>query len=135
MMGMKYAIKNKMEDSDPGAKKLMDDAKVTKTAESKTIAGYKCTKTIVEFKDKSGKISKIDIWSTKDLPFSAKGQDGPLSKVEGAALEFTLSQGPITMTLIAREVLQEKVSDDKFTVPSDYKEMSMDELKKMTGGR
>ncbi len=135
MMGMKYAIKNKMDGSDEGAKKSMEDAKVTKTTENKIIAGYKCTKTIVEFKDKSGKISKFDIWSTKDLLFSARGQEGPLSKVEGAALEFTLSQGPLNMTLTAREVVQEKVADEKFTVPSDYKEMSMEDLMKMTGGR
>jgi len=135
MMGMKYAIKSKWDEADADSKKAMEDAKVTKTNENKIIAGYNCTKTIVEFKDKSGKSSKFDIWSTKELAFSAKGQEGPMSKVEGAALEFSIAQGPITMTLTAREVVIEAVSDDKFIVPSEYKEMSMDDLKKMTGGR
>jgi GLPGLI family protein len=134
-MGMKYVVRNKWDETDADAKKAMEDAKVTVTKETKIIAGYNCNKTIVEFNGKSGKTSKFDIWSTKDLAFTTKGQQGPTSKVEGAALEFTIDQGPISMTLTAREVRKEAVSDDKFIVPTDYKEMSMDELLKMTGGR
>lgn len=134
-MGMKYVVRSKWDETDADAKKAMENAKVTTTNETKKIAGYNCTKTIVEFKSKSGKNSKFDIWSTKELAFSTKGQQGPTSKVEGAALEFTIDQGPINMTLTAREVRKEAVSEDKFIVPSDYKEMSMEDLLKMTGGR
>jgi len=135
MMGNKYAIKSKVDEPNPEAKKVMDDAKVTQTTETKVIAGYKCTKSIIDIKDKSGESSQFEIWTTKELAFSGQGQEGPLSKVDGAALEFSIAQGPITMTLTARIVSKEAVSDDKFIVPKDYKEMSADDFKKSMGGR
>jgi hypothetical protein len=135
MMGNKYAIKNKMGEPDAETKKMLENSKVTPTTETKTIAGFKCNKTIIEFKDKTGTTSKFDIWSTKDLDFSTSGQGGWLSKIDGAALEFSMNQGPVSMTFTAREIVKEAVSDAKFIIPTDYKEMSMEDLMKMTGGR
>ena len=134
-LGNKYAHTSTFEEPNAEAKKLKTEAKVTNTNETKIIAGYKCTKYIVEMADKSGKKSQFEIWITKELAFSGKGQEGPLSKIDGAALEFSIAQGPITMTLTAREAFQEKVSDDKFTIPAGYKEMTIEELKMLTGGR
>jgi len=135
MMGNKYAVKSIIGEEDAETKKMLENSKITPTTETKIIAGYKCTKTIVEFKDKTGITSKFDIWSTTDLAFTSRGQGGWMSKIEGAALEFSINQGPISLTFSAKEIINEAVPDTKFVIPADYKEMSMDDLKKMTGGR
>lgn len=137
LMGNKYAIDNSTDKTTEESKKLYESAKVSITNEKKKIAGYTCTKAIVEFPSltSKGQTEKIEMWFTKELSLNKSYANGPMSKIDGSVLEFNINQGAFVMNLSAKEVLKQNVSDELFIVPSNYKIMTADELKKSLGGQ
>lgn len=136
MMGQKYAVSTDKAASEKENKEMESKAKVTVTNETKMIAGYKCKKAIVEFPSEKNpkETSKMTVWFTKDIELSKGYVKGPMSKIDGSVLEFSMNEGPMSMVLSAKEVVKTKVSDDKFIVPAGYKKVTQDELKQMMGG-
>jgi hypothetical protein len=131
IMGQKYAIKNDLTDED----KSYDATKVTVTKETKTIAGYKVTKAIIEMplRDQQEK-AKIDVWFTKELSLKSSYVAGANGKIDGAVLEYTVNQKGISMKFTAKEVTKETVDNAKFEVPDGYKVTTQEELMKSLGG-
>ena len=127
MMGKKAAIKmdsKEKKDADP---------KVEKTAETKTIAGYKCNKVIIT--DEEG--NKTELWVTKDI--IAAHDESEYKGVDGFMMEANISlsnQGMEgTMIMAAKKVSPEKIDSKQFEIPADYKVMTQEEFRKMmTGG-
>jgi len=136
LMGSKYAIDNSTDKNTEESKKLYESAKVEITSEKKKIAGYSCTKAIVEFPSQTnkGQTEKIEMWFTKELSLNKSYASGPMSKIDGSVLEFNINQGAFVMNLSAKEVVKQDVAKELFIVPSDYKIMTADELKKALGG-
>jgi GLPGLI family protein len=136
MMGQKYAIQNKSEDTDKATKELESKAKVEITKETKTIAGYTCKKAILEFPSEKNpkENSKMTVWFTEDIEVDKGYIKGPMSKIKGSILEFSVNEGPMAMILSAKSVVKEKVSDDKFITPEGYKSVTQEELQMMMGG-
>ena len=136
MMGQKYAITNDGKSVSPEQKKMMEDTKVEVTKETKKIAGYTCTKAIITV-PAGGKLKEatsMEIWFTKDLSLNKEFVAGPMGKIEGSALEFSIKQNGIDMKFSARDVLKQPVSDDLFLIPAEYKKMTQEELMKTLGG-
>lgn len=136
MMGQKYAIVNDGKSNTPEQSKMLEDTKVEITKETKKIAGYTCTKAIITV-PAGGKIkeaSKMEVWYTKELSMNKGYVSGPMSKIEGSALEFSIKQSGMDIKLTARDVLKQPVSDELFIVPTDYKKMTQEELMKTFGG-
>lgn len=128
MMGNKVAVKITKADiekeKNKGAK-----PKVEITNETKMIAGYNCTKAIV----KAEGAEPAEIWFTKDLAINngfSQGYDG----IDGMMLEYSVSQKMFTMKMTCTEIKADKVDDKVFEIPSDYKQMTREELMKMSGG-
>jgi GLPGLI family protein len=136
LMGQKYAVSADPSASEKEAKELESKAKVTVTSETKEIAGYKCKKAIIEFPSEknSKEMTKMTVWFTNELELDKGYIKGPMSKIDGSVLEFSMNEGPMAMVLSAKEVVKVKVADDKFIVPAGYKKVTQDELKQMMGG-
>ncbi len=130
MMGKKTAIKTTKEDAEKEkAKKGEYDVKVTE--ETKTIAGYKCKKAIVTFKDKEN--NPMEIWFTNELvatnsaKYSWKG-------IDGFMMEFSVDQGGRGMKFTCTDVKKQSVSDDMFKIPDGYAVITQEEMMKQYGG-
>jgi hypothetical protein len=101
--------------------------KVIKTNETATIAGYKSTKYIVEYADKS---IVQHIWAANDLKIPASafknsmsgGRGGSLfmEGIEGVPLKMTVSDKGSTSEMIATEVTKAKLNTADLQVPSGY---------------
>jgi GLPGLI family protein len=138
MMGQKYAIVSDMEDdSEKEAKELADKAKVNVTSETKKIAGFNCKKAIVTYQDpnQDNKEVSMTLWFTEELEADKGYMTGPMSKIKGAVLEYSIDQGVMSMVLSATSVTKEAVADQLFVAPPEYKQMTQEELQKMMGGR
>jgi GLPGLI family protein len=135
IMGQKYAVESK--EVNPDQKKMVEEAKVTVAKEQKKIAGYLCTKAVIEMpvSSTSKEITKMEMWFTKDLSFNPDFVGGPMSKIDGSVLEFEIKQSGMNMKLSAKEVVKQPVSDELFVVPTAYKKTTPEELKKAMGGR
>lgn len=136
---------------------LEDDANETNTDQdiepeiidlktSEQIAGYKCDKYEVKFKDKeSQEISKYYIWVAKSFKgsFYSPGDKGSSQgKLFNETLGFPFKQeitmttpmGDITTITVVTEAKKHSVSNSEFEIPAGYKVKSMDEFMGGMGG-
>ncbi|MFN4123833.1 MAG: DUF4412 domain-containing protein [Flavobacteriales bacterium] len=129
MLGQKIALtaENDEEEENP-----YKDAKVTVTDDTKTIAGYRCRKAIIEPKD--SKDGKLELYFTKDLGSNARNASGPFKQIEGAVLEYSIKQQGMDMKFTASTVSKENVPDSKFKIPDGYTFMSRKDFMKSMGG-
>ncbi|MEX1189435.1 MAG: DUF4412 domain-containing protein [Bacteroidia bacterium] len=134
MMGQKYAIE--VENDKEESKEMQDKVEVKNTKETKKIAGYTCTKAIITYPNPEKEKEEINmtVWFTEELEASKGFMTGPMKKIKGAILEYSIDQGAMSMLLSAKEVAKQAVKDDMFTVPADYKKVTQEELKNMMGG-
>lgn len=101
--------------------------KVTKTGETQTIAGYKCTKYLVE--ESNGKAVQ-QIWASKDLKIPAgafsrgiAGKGGQalfIEGVDGLPLKMVVTENGTTSEVVATAVSKAKITDADLQVPSGY---------------
>ncbi|MBX7203070.1 MAG: DUF4412 domain-containing protein [Bacteroidia bacterium] len=131
MMGQKYALTGAGEDAE--SKKAADETKVTISKETKKIAGYNCTKAVLEVPTKEGAPMNMEAWFTNDLKFNKGYAVGPLKKIDGTILQYSIMQNGMEMKLTAKEVVKEKVAADKFVIPADYTKMTQEEFMKAMG--
>jgi GLPGLI family protein len=125
MMGNKTYMT--MDDSQ-GQEKV-EKPEIVNTDETKTIAGYLCKKSIMKMKDGS----TMELYHTDKISSNMSGV--PNSKeLGGFPLEFSINQMGFKMKFIAQSVTAEKVSDDLFKVPGDYKFVTPEDMRKMYGG-
>lgn len=124
-MGNNIAIR--MNQEEIAKEQESKNVEVEYTEESKEILGYQCKKAIVTTDG-----IDTEIYYTKELPsFSTNGQP---NGIDGFPMQTIVSNDYFTMTSTVSEIRKEKVKKIKMEVPSDYKEMTMEELKKMQGG-
>jgi GLPGLI family protein len=129
VMGNKYMIKT----DNSKDKEKMSDAVVKELDETKTIAGYKCKKAEITFKDKSGKEQTTTVFYSEDIAnqMGFDKRNYQFKGIKGMPLEYEVkSENGMTMKMTAKSVTKENVSDDKFVIPSGYKETTMEEMQK-----
>ncbi len=131
VMGNKIATKSTEADIEKQNAE-QGDFKVQVTDETKTIAGYTCKKAVVT--DSDGETS--DIYFCEDIKLEGGNWSQKQFKdINGFPLMYSFKQRGINMQMTATKISAEKVDDSKFTIPSDYKEMTQEEMRKMFGGR
>ncbi len=133
MMGKKQAIKTTKSDAE-NEKKSEGDYDVKITDETKTIAGYKCKKAIINFKDKKANEGTTIIWFTNELE-ATNSEKYSWKGIDGYMMEFSVDQRGLGMKFSCTEVKKQAVSDDLFEIPEGYTIMTTEEMKKMYGGR
>lgn len=123
MMGNKSAIRTTAEEVKKN-EKSEKKPKVTLTGETREIAGYTCKKATVEMDGTS-----VEYFVTDKISASLAGMD-ELKDIKGFPLSYGVDQGEIKMRFTARSLNAEKVSEDKFTIPADFKLTTKEELMK-----
>jgi GLPGLI family protein len=134
MMGQKVAIRKSLDEVNLDRNKY-PDLKVTLIDETKEIAGYECSKAVIEVNaaDFDG-LSTFIVFYTEELGNMGINYSDPLfGKIKGVMLEYEIKTRGLLMKFKASEINKSEVSDDDFLIPEDYKEMSAEELKKMFG--
>jgi len=130
IMGNKYKIKNdeSIKKDDKNA-----DATVKYSDETKEIAGYKCKKAEITFKDKSGAAQSTTIYYTEEISnhMGYDNRNSAFKDIKGMPLEFEVNaQNGMKMKMSAKSVSKESVPASKFDIPSDYKETTMEDMQK-----
>ncbi len=129
VMGSKYMIKN---DNSKDTDKTQV-ATVKELSETKTIAGYKCKKAEVTFKDKSGAQQVTNIYYTEEIAnqMGTNKKSYQFKNIKGMPLEYEiLAENGMKMKMTAKSVTKEAVADTQFTIPTGYKETTEEEMQK-----
>lgn len=129
MMGQKVALKPK-DKSGNNAKVPV----VNVTSETKEIAGFVCKKAEIHFGDEKSMASPMIVYFTEAIGDNKIFYDNEYSTLPGIPMEFQYKMQGMNMFLTANSVEKGKVSNRDFEVPSDYKEMTPEELRQMFGG-
>lgn len=102
---------------------------VTFTDETKEISGYNCKKALMTTEDGLESV----FWYTEEIMASKKGQSYLSEEIPGFPMQFEINNQGMKMTMTVTSVedkLDKKKSSSLFdmTIPSGYKEMTMEEL-------
>ncbi len=130
VMGQKLAVKPNRAERMTAPKEPV----VTVTAETRDIAGYKCKKAEIHYGDEKSKESPVIVWFSEDIGNNRLFYDNEYRTLPGIPMEFTFKLQGMEMFLTAVSVEKGKVSNKEFEVPSDYKEMTPEQLRQMFGG-
>ena len=98
--------------------------------ETKNIAGYECKKAILSTPGEKDMI----VWYSDKIKSNGSWYF-QMSEIKGFPLEFSMKTGEISVRMTAKEVRMESVDDAVFTVSSDYKVMTQEDMMKMMGGQ
>ena len=100
----------------------------TNTTESKTIAGYKCTKAVA----KSANGTDIIAYYTTEIVPDNKNYNPKFKNLEGLPLEYTLVNDKFKIEYTVSKINLNPVAASKFDIPSKgYREMTYEESRKM----
>ena len=131
-------------DTDDGEEDF--DTEIIDLKISEQIAGYKCNKYEIKYKDDaSQEISKYYVWVAKDFKgsfFSSGDKGATQNKLFNETLGFPFKQeitmktpmGEITTITTVTEAKKESVSNSEFEIPAGYKVKSMSEFMGGMGG-
>lgn len=129
VMGNKYLIKNDVTKEN----EKTPEVTVKEMDETKTIAGYKCKRADLTFKDKNGKDQSSTVYYSEEL-VNLMGYDKrsyQFKSIKGMPLLYTVNtENGMTMKMEAKSVSKEAIPDNKFEIPTGYKETTMEELQK-----
>ena len=130
VMGNKYKII-----TDPNKKETdkAPDVSVKYLDETKEIAGYKCKKAEITFKDKSGNSRVTNIYYSEEITnhLGNDNRSAQFKDLKGMPLEYEIvADRGMTMKMMAKSVSKESVADSKFDIPSGYKETTIEDMQK-----
>ncbi len=99
----------------------------TKYTETKTIAGYTCTKSIGKLSDGS----EFTVFATNEISPENKDYIAQFKGVDGLVLQYEFVSGTTKIITTASKVLLTTVNPTKFDIPkSGYREMTYEESMK-----
>ncbi len=100
----------------------------TNTNETKTIAGYKCTKAIATMKDGSS----FSVFYTKEIIPDNTEYETQFKNLGGLPLEYELVNGKLKIKYTVSKINMNPVPASKFDIPkSGYRELTYEESRKM----
>ncbi|MFH1121476.1 MAG: hypothetical protein V1775_16785 [Bacteroidota bacterium] len=130
MMGQKVAMKPNKKSEKPDAKEPV----LTMTSETKEIAGFLCKKAEISFGDEKSKATPVTVFFTDAIGNNKIFYDNEYRTLPGIPMEFQYKMQGMNMLLTASSVEKGRVSGSEFDVPSDYKEMTPEQLRELFGG-
>jgi GLPGLI family protein len=123
--GQKVALEQKGKDVQAQNDTLLQTMTVRETSETRTIAGYKCTKALVNYQ-MEGQQHEATVWYTGDLP-AANNQDFPT--IKGFLMEYEEEdEEGMRVKVTAFQVSSEKVEDQLFRIPEGYTTVSEEDF-------
>ena len=98
----------------------------TPAPETKVIAGYKCKKVNVSYKD--GKMPPFEIYYTEDIELEDPNWATPFKDIKGVMMGYRIKRYGFYMEFTANKVDMEDVDDKIFTIPQEYKKISKEQI-------
>lgn len=102
---------------------------IEKSNESKIIAGYRCKKAVVNFKDNSH--LPFDIFYTDEIELEKPNWNNVFHEIDGVLMEYQLTRYNLELRFTAQRVVKATIEDSDFETPSDYKPISQKELEEL----
>lgn len=135
IMGQKMAYKQTKEELDKAQAEAVKPT-VKLTDETKEIAGYTAKKAEITVIDEETLEENVTIiWYTDEIGVSSKANFASQHEgIDGFPLETVSKGNDVTQTMTATSVKKGKVKETEFLLPSDAKEMTLEEFKEMFGG-
>ncbi|MBU0487913.1 MAG: DUF4412 domain-containing protein [Bacteroidetes bacterium] len=128
LMGQKFAIRSSKEEMQ-SKQETTPNVKVTE--ETKEIAGYKCKKVEVTSEDSD---DPMIVWVTDEILGDYDNWAGSFPGVKGLAMEYIADNNGMKMKMSVQTVTPGKFKDKDFLIPSDFKEVTAEELQEIFGG-
>jgi GLPGLI family protein len=108
--------------------KRYEDISFSNTNETKTIAGYKCTKAVATMKDGSS----FTVYYTKEIIPENSEYNVQFKNLDGLPLEYELTNGKLKIKYTVSKINMNPVPASKFDIPkSGYREMTYEESRKL----
>lgn len=117
MMGQKTALVQPLDENASSSLGFeAEGGTFTATSETKTIAGYKCTKGIYTMPAEEGEPQMIvELWYTTGI-----ANPQPNSDIPGMIMEFTMDMEGVKMQFSVTSASKESVADSLFEIPAGY---------------
>ena len=128
MMGNKIAIKTskaRMEKMKSMFRDSIGTPDIKYSDETKMIAGVKCKKATVTYKEKN--FPPMEVWYTKELDV-ANSSESNIEGIDGFVMEATALKDGIIIGSKITSFERISVPDSLFKIPEGYKMMDMDSL-------
>ncbi len=134
-MGEKYAVKYTAADTAEVMSKIKIPT-VKIAAETKVISGFTCKKAILTSTNDDGTTVNDTVYYSEEIGCKDINFMSEFKNVQGTILESTQYSSQVEGTIVkkTKEIKKGKVADTVFMIPSDAKEMTKEEFKKMFGG-
>jgi len=107
----------------------LSESKIKFVDETKEIAGYKCKKAIVTFKDNIKE--EFSVYYTDDIDIKNSNWFTPFHEIDGVLLEYQVRKYNYEMRLVAKEVKSEEIDDSAFDVPEGYLNVGASEMERI----
>jgi GLPGLI family protein len=105
---------------------------VEKRPDTKIIAGYTCHHAHVTYTDKS--MTAFDIWYTNEINIKDPNWSNPYHELDGVLMEYQLKRYGLELRFTCTSVAKANVDESVFTLPSDYKIITRQEMDKKFEG-
>jgi GLPGLI family protein len=101
---------------------------IQKMDETKKIAGYTCKKAHVTYANNAQ--APFDIWYTKELNIENPNWSNPYHEIDGVLMEYQLKRYGLELRFNAISVSKASIDESIFSLPSEYKIISRQEMAK-----
>lgn len=98
------------------------------TSDVKNIIGFNCNKAIVTVNN--DKQDAFTVYYTDKIKIDTPNWCNEFLEIPGVMLEYQYEKYGVCMRFFASNITYQKVNDDEFTIPTDYKLISEEEMAK-----
>ncbi len=105
---------------------------ITETPEVKVIAGYTCKKAIGKSKDKN--VPDVELYYTDDIQLEQPNWATPFKDIKGVLMQYRISKYGFYMEFTAEKVEPDKIDDNIFKLPPDYKMITKQQIDNLYKG-
>jgi len=107
------------------------DIEIQPTDETKTIAGYNSRRYNIQYRDKEGTSKNFPVYATEGIQIKGFSDLTPFQRIDGVLMEFQLKIYDLPVKLTAIQVSSEDIPGEKFSIPSGYKQVNKQSMKKI----
>lgn len=125
LINKKYVLKLTGEEI-PKTLESLPEYQIEFTDEYKEILGYTCKKAIVTINNESN--DAFSVYYTNEINIENPNWCNQFAPIKGVMLEYQYDKYDICMRFEAKKITYEKVKDNVFEIPSEYKVVTFDEM-------
>ena len=107
------------------------DIEIQPTGQTKTIAGCSSQRYNIQYRDKDGTTRKFPVYATHDIQIKGFTDLTPFQSIDGVLMEFQLEIYDLPVKLTATRVASDDIPEEKFHIPSGYKKVNKQSMKKI----